>query len=603
MSAHQVESDREPAGNESAISHDTGSCALVEAASRRSCTIARQLLADPRVSLYPAVWSAIEGGHVAMLQLFMQDERFDLRDGGDLLLKAAAKSGHAAVVEAIVASPWLSPHAWVPCAAGESALSLAASLGHTKVVQLLLADPRADVIARTATPLQYAILSEHADTVDVLLSDGRCAAAAFGSEGKVLFLACSTGRVDVLERLLAHPRLAVRDQEVCVLVAASKGHFAAMDRLLADRRVNAANALHFALRSAAKDGEVAVVERLLTDRRTDTVGRSGAGSDALCAAAESGQLVVVARLLADARVAPAAHDGAALRLAAEAGHLDVVDRLLANARVDPAAGACCALRGAARAGHLAVVERLLADPRVDPSAAGQAPARVRYTSCAESALVAAAAFGHAAVVERLLADPRAAAGANCSVALAQAAFGRGVIGPRSEHATLSDEQYAAALKESEESGALQRALAIVNRLLTHTSVDPSADENAAVIFAAGYGPVAVLDRLLTDPRVDPTADSNAALRFGRLAAVDRLLADPRVDPTAGPRRNAAIHAAAVRGHLSVVERLLANPRVDPSDNADMALEVRACESCSGQETGYCRGCRRRQARSRGAPAC
>lgn len=55
-------------------------------------------------------------------------------------------------------------------------------------------------------------------------------------------------------------------------------------------------------------------------------------------------------------------------------------------------------------------------------------------------------------------------------------------------------------------------------------------------LAATHGWLEVVDRLLADPRIDPTADNNAALMWaidkGHTPIALRLLADPRIDPAA-----------------------------------------------------------------------
>ena len=117
---------------------------------------------------------------------------------------------------------------------------------------------------------------------------------------------------------------------------------------------------------------------------------------------------------------------------------------------------------------------------------------------------------------------------------------------------------------------------LVDLMLQHPIVNPSADNNYAIRYASQQGHVAVVDRLLQDPRVDPSALNNNAIRYasyyGHLAVVDRLLQepwDPRVDPSA--LDNYAIQVASQYGHLAVVERLLQDPRVDPSAEDNYAI--------------------------------
>ena len=116
---------------------------------------------------------------------------------------------------------------------------------------------------------------------------------------------------------------------------------------------------------------------------------------------------------------------------------------------------------------------------------------------------------------------------------------------------------------------------VVDTLIRHYHVDPSARYNEAIIWASVNGHLAVVDRLLQDPRVDPSSGDNEAIQVasnnGHLAVVDRLLQDHRADPS--DYRNCAIRWTSQNGYLAVVDRLLQDPRVDPSDNNNWAIRV------------------------------
>jgi hypothetical protein len=79
----------------------------------------------------------------------------------------------------------------------------------------------------------------------------------------------------------------------------------------------------------------------------------------------------------------------------------------------------------------------------------------------------------------------------------------------------------------------------------------------------------MVEMLLQDSRVDPSAEDNQALIAaceGRnVEVVKLLLGDPRVDPSD------AIRFAIADGHLEVVKLLLADSRVDPNDNLADAI--------------------------------
>lgn len=86
-----------------------------------------------------------------------------------------------------------------------------------------------------------------------------------------------------------------------------------------------------ALTYAAENGHYAVVQLLLADPRVDA---SADGNSALKCAACEGRLAILDRLLADPRVDAACDDLEALRGAAKGGRSRVVDRLLAEPAVE-----------------------------------------------------------------------------------------------------------------------------------------------------------------------------------------------------------------------------------------------------------------------------
>ena len=121
--------------------------------------------------------------------------------------------------------------------------------------------------------------------------------------------------------------------------------------------------------------------------------------------------------------------------------------------------------------------------------------------------------------------------------------------------------------------------------LLENGVDPSADDNEAIITAAIFAHTAIVDRLLAweganGERVNPAADDNAAIReaadLGHTDVVDRLLRDNRVDP--GAMDNYAIRVAAENGHKDVVESLLANDRVNPGARDNIAIRMAAANN-------------------------
>jgi len=94
-------------------------------------------------------------------------------------------------------------------------------------------------------------------------------------------------------------------------------------------------------------------------------------------------------------------------------------------------------------------------------------------------------------------------------------------------------------------------------ILILAGVDPTANDNAAIIVASFNGHVEVVKLLLQQPRADPTADNNYAIREasenGYIEVVKLLLEQPGVDPTA--EDNEAIRKASENGYLEVVKLL------------------------------------------------
>jgi len=95
-------------------------------------------------------------------------------------------------------------------------------------------------------------------------------------------------------------------------------------------------------------------------------------------------------------------------------------------------------------------------------------------------------------------------------------------------------------------------------------IDPSADNNKAIISASKNGHTLAVKLLLTDPRVNPSARDNEAIRMasinGQIDVVKLLLIDKRVNPSA--RNNEAFRLAFKNEHLEIVELLLNDKRVD-----------------------------------------
>lgn len=116
-------------------------------------------------------------------------------------------------------------------------------------------------------------------------------------------------------------------------------------------------------------------------------------------------------------------------------------------------------------------------------------------------------------------------------------------------------------------------LEIVKLLLIHKRIDPSLNNNAVIREAITYIRPEIVKLLLSDPKVHRTVDTNQLIRFplfyGVTDIVKLLLDDPRTDPSLG--HNSAIKNASENGHLEIVRLLLKDPRVNPGDNNNKSI--------------------------------
>ena len=104
--------------------------------------------------------------------------------------------------------------------------------------------------------------------------------------------------------------------------------------------------------------------------------------------------------------------------------------------------------------------------------------------------------------------------------------------------------------------------------------DPSVEFNKCIQVASGGGYADVVSLLLADPRVDPSNSGKQAIFGGQnlqIVGVRQVPVDPRVDPTC--EDNHAIIWASAWGHFDVVKVLLADPRVDATALGNTALEM------------------------------
>ena len=94
-------------------------------------------------------------------------------------------------------------------------------------------------------------------------------------------------------------------------------------------------------------------------------------------------------------------------------------------------------------------------------------------------------------------------------------------------------------------------------------VDPSVNDNFAIIKASEKGYLEIVELLLKDYRVDPTLHKKRAIRWaslhGHIEVVKCLLKDQREDPT--DYRNYSIVSASANNHIDIVKLLISDKRV------------------------------------------
>ena len=78
---------------------------------------------------------------------------------------------------------------------------------------------------------------------------------------------------------------------------------------------------------------------------------------------------------------------------------------------------------------------------------------------------------------------------------------------------------------------------IVKMIISNESVDPSAEDNFALVWASEKGYYEIVKLLISDERDDPSSDDNYAIVYasenGHYEIAKLLLSDKRVDPSAG----------------------------------------------------------------------
>lgn len=608
--------------------------------------VARVLLADARCVLgdfaYRALHIAAGQGNAAMVDLLLRDGRCDpspplqehrssrcrtvwqqIEVGGNALevdqallpIAAAAAKGFVTVVDLLLADPRVDP---TLCC--NLALDRAMKGHHIAVVERLLAHPRFRDLSRNyGAVLSAAAFLGDGELVTRILADDSAVLPQNG--GEAACAAAAGGHLDLLRVLLAHPRVNRAHAVSYAVAEAAGGNVPALDLLIreygGDPTTNVLVRYSNApIVVAAERGHVAAVRRLLDDERVG--GNSIQVSEAFVAAAVSGRVDVAEALLSHPAVDPSCYSviAAAGGVAAFDGNLPFLQALMRDPRVDLSVDCFTYLRPAAENRHFAIVDALLSDARVRRAAAAAAE-RLPRTMCAYQAarllqefpdepalstpertqdlLMIGAAGGHRDLVARVLSHPKSHAVIDAELIEEAAECAAAACSPACVELLVHDGRASAAdvIAAALFGAASLHRMPLVLQLLEDPRLHAGAGGEGALAAtlkcAAGRGDASLLRRVLADVRLGDAQFSQkaihsavlAAASLGRLAALDVLLADTRFSCS----EDVFYHAASLRAPWSaaVLQRLLALPadRADLTGRKELGLSALEQAATSG----------------------
>lgn len=385
---------------------------------------------------------------------------------------------------------------------------------------------------------QAAIYDDDLDSLDILLLYYDPSI----NHNDAISIASSRGYIDIVDRLLQDKRVDPSDQDnLAIIYAAREGHLDVVDRLLQDERVDPSDQYNLALRGASQNGHIDVVDRLLRDKNFYSSG----DNEVVITALKSGNVDIVNRLLNEKKIK--------LMLFKQVyEHIDILrsqslpdKEFLDKIKTFDVNIILYMCQNGYKLTRICDNWNLWSDL-----------AEKNYNLPKNKFIVnnknikAAERYAH---IKHLM---------EYRYFIYQDVIDNDDDDDESLDILLlymdpSDKDIIRASKNGK--------IKVVNRLLQDERVDPSAQDNQALLEASSKGHVDVVDRLLRDDRVDPSARKNAAIEFasyrGHIDVVNRLLEDDRVDPS--DKNNYSIMVATINGHLDVVNRLLEDSRVNP----------------------------------------
>jgi len=299
-------------------------------------------------------YSAVSLGKAVLVKHYL-DEYTDIEKLEDCPVTIAALSRQVSVLQLL-----LDDGRFDASKSNNRALVLATQFGHTEAVKLLLTDEKVK-----NGPLEHLFLLSATQNLQIF-SFFFNPSIPSEQKNEALVTAVEEGVSDIVEFLLKEPDIDPSYHDnLPIRKACRLGHQKIVELLLADpSRVDPSAKDNEAVQCVGVGGQhIGIMKILLNDKRVDP---SANKNKAVIGASLKGNVEMVALLLLDPRVDPSAEDSIAVQYAAEENNIGVVEILLKDPRVNPGADSEFALMTAIHRGNNEVVKLLIGDKRVDP---------------------------------------------------------------------------------------------------------------------------------------------------------------------------------------------------------------------------------------------
>jgi len=239
--------------NEHEVEDSILQSALCAATRKCHVHVVRRLLQHPRSNPNEAMAAVLLTNNAEMMQVLLQDPRFDPAANDNKALKKALERRNINMVRMLLVDPRITT---LP----PLTLVQVVCSGDLDTVRMLLADPRVDLAAGVNKVLHAARCYSQTAMLELLCRDARVT-----PDGSILWFAAATGAMDLMRILLADSRVdpTVGDN-LAFRMAVEKNHPDMVRLLLADPRIRPVG-----LRAAIHKGFVEIVELMLQDPRTD----------------------------------------------------------------------------------------------------------------------------------------------------------------------------------------------------------------------------------------------------------------------------------------------------------------------------------------------